>query len=136
FNPAAATMRESTPGASVYDRPGSREIRKSSRGRAIVLSVLVLLIIAASAGAFYYFARGNPGGPTIDVNATSTAQANATATTATTATTQANETATALVNDKNATATAQALASRNPYSPNTGTLAFDDPLNNNSKGYG
>ncbi len=130
FNPAAATMRESSPGAPAYDRPGSREGHKSSRGRAIVLSVLVLLIIAASAGAFYYFARSNPGGPTIDVNATATAQAKATATT------QANETATALVNDKNATATAQALASRNPYPPNTGTLALDDPLNDNSKGYG
>ena len=124
--------RRAIPGEPFPERRASRGI-----GRAILLALLVLVLIAGSLGT-YYLIVGTPLPFGINVNATASAQAQGTAqarnqATASTLATAANAqhisaSATAL----GATATAQA----NPYPPNTGTLALDDPLRDNSKGYG
>ncbi len=107
--------------------------RKVSRAGVIWLVILVCLLVAGSAGLFYYFA-GNQSTPGSGVNATATAQVNmfatATARVRATAGAQAGTTATAVVY---ATATAIA-SSANPYPPYSGSLVLNDPLNDNSHG--
>jgi hypothetical protein len=128
--PASLTVkagRPRTPGG--LPPPGIEEDR-SSRGkrRGILLAILVVVLIAASAGS-YYFIVGSNSPLVVNVNATASAQAQGTAQ----ARGQATANALATVNAQQAFATATAQA--NPYSPNSGTLALDDPLHNNSKGY-
>ncbi len=101
------------------ERQAQRE-RKLSKGVAILLSLLVVLLLGASVGAFLYLAKPNIPGVPSTPQATSTPGANISATN--TAITQANDTATA-----QATPTGNALGS--------GTLALDDPLVDNSRGY-
>jgi len=99
--------------------------------------------VAGSAGLFYYFA-GNQSTPGSGVNATATARVNmfatATARVRATAGAQTGATATAVVHAtaivnarKDATATAIASGA-NPYPPYSGSLALNDPLNDNSHG--
>ncbi|HZO74905.1 MAG TPA: hypothetical protein VFB60_22045 [Ktedonobacteraceae bacterium] len=138
---------------------------RSSTTKLVLLIALVLLLIGGSVSAFYYFSnsRGNgtAGGPAatatalaqgltatssgqnndaatstaitqVNANGTATVQANQANTDATT---QANATATAQVNvtaTAQVVATATALAQQNPYG---GTLAFSDPMSDNSGGH-
>ena len=138
---------------------------RSSTTTLVLLIALVLLLIGGSVSAFYYFSNsrdnGTAGGPAATatalaqgLTATSSGQNNDAATstaiaqvnvnsTATTqanqanayATLQANATATAQVNvtaTAQVVATATALAQQNPYG---GTLAFSDPMSDNSGGH-
>jgi hypothetical protein len=82
--------------------------RGSSPGRIILLLGLVLILLAADLGLFY-FQQGN--------------RAN-TNNGGTTPTTQAFNTTTTVV-----------AAHSNPYPPQSGTLVLNDPLSDNSKGY-
>ena len=104
-------------------------------GRTILLIGLALLVIVSGVVGLFSLIHATPD----HANATATAQANATANALNaTATAQANATANAL--NATATAQAQALATASAIAamPNHygGTLAFDDPLRDNSRGYG
>ena len=117
------------------DKTSGNQGRRSSlsMGRVILLALLVLILIAASF-ASYYFIIGPKLLYATSPNTTATAQAQETA--------QAQASANALATSRalSASATAQgratATADANPYPPNSGTLAINDPLSNNSKGYG
>lgn len=138
--------------------PPPRNPRSSTR-TLVLLIALVVLLIGGSISAFYYFSnsRGNgtAGGPDATatalaqgLTATSSAQNNDAATSTAIAQANANSTATAQANQVNtsATATAQvnvtataqvyatatAVALQNPYG---GTLAFSDPMSDNSGGH-
>jgi hypothetical protein len=96
-------------------------------GSVILLVLLALILIAASFASFYFIIGPKllyPTGP----NTTATAQAQA----------SANALATSRALSASATAQGRATttAEANPYPPNSGTLAINDPLSNNSKGYG
>jgi len=125
--------------ASTFDslRDGKLTVnrRGPSRGKAALLIVLALLVIA---GGFGLFTVINANKITTDnaqatataiartqANATATAQANAIATA------HANLTATAVAV---AQETATATAAQNPYPPHNGILTLNDPLRDNSKG--
>ena len=103
------------------NRNSGKQGRRSSLsvGRVILLALLALILIATSFASFYFLIGPKllyPTGP----NTTATAQA------------QASANALATSRALSASATAEA----NPYPPNSGTLAINDPLSNNSKGYG
>jgi hypothetical protein len=107
----------------------------------MVIALPILLLILAMSGALYFVIRApfqNSSAPDA-TSGTATAQANADAThAAATAQTNANATsvaATVQAQAVNGTATAQAAAYPNPYPPNTGTLALNDPLADNGRGY-
>ncbi|OLC61390.1 MAG: hypothetical protein AUH89_02715 [Ktedonobacter sp. 13_1_40CM_4_52_4] len=111
------------------NRTSGKQGRRSSlsMGRVILLVLLTLILITASFASFYFIIGPKllyPTGP----NTTATAQAQA----------SANALATSRALSANATAQgrATATAEANPYPPNSGTLAINDPLSNNSKGYG
>ncbi len=117
----------------IPDSIRNRDKPKRGLGKQALLVALVL-IIAGSLGLFYLGRIVYP-----VHNATTVAQAHLTQTS------QAIDrfaTATVIVQD-NATATAFAptvtaatTASQNPYPPHLGTLALNDPLSDNTKGYG
>ncbi len=90
----------------------------------ILLAALVLLIVAGSAGLFY-FAGGRHAAPGSEVNTTATAQARGTA--------GARNGPTATVR---ASATARVITpNSNPYPPYSGSLGLNDPLNGGSSGH-
>ncbi len=94
----------------------------------ILLAALVLLLVAGSAGLFY-FAGGRHAVPGSEANLTATAEANVLHT----ATAQARNGATATVR---ASATARVITpNSNPYPPYTGSLGLNDPLNGDSSGH-
>lgn len=109
-------------------------------GRNLFMSLLVLLIIVGSIGAFFYLVH-----PTTQ-STTQNGFSKKTTDTANTPNNNTNETATIVTKatagaqftsqtqNAFATATAQVVL-RNPYPPNTGTLSLSDPLSDNSKGY-
>jgi serine/threonine protein kinase len=100
------------PGAIPTTPPAAR--RRLS-GRAILLIGLALLLVIASGVGIFSLVRANQ-------IATAKMQATATANAKVTSTVIAQTTATAV------SATATFVAGQNPYPPNTGTLALDDPL--------
>ena len=105
-------------------------------GRVIVFALLALVLIAASF-ATYYFVIGPklPFSPGPDT--TATARAHGTAQAQTQAATDAQATANTRISaSTTAQGRANATAQANPYPPNGGTLTINDPLSNNSKGYG
>ena len=111
------------------NRTSGKQGRRSSlsMGRVILLVLLALILIAASFASFYFIIGPKllyPTGP----NTTATAQAQASA--------NALATSRALSASATAQGRATATAEANPYPPNSGTLAINDPLSNNSKGYG
>ena len=109
------------------NRTSGKQGRRSSlsMGRVILLVLLALILIAASFASFYFII-----GPKLlyatGPNTTATAQASA----------NALATSRALSASATAQGRATATAEANPYPPNSGTLAINDPLSNNSKGYG
>ena len=111
------------------NRTSGKQGRRSSlsMGRVILLVLLALILIAASFASFYFII-----GPKLlyatGPNTTATAQAQASA--------NALATSRALSASATAQGRATATAEANPYPPNSGTLAINDPLSNNSKGYG
>lgn len=149
------------PSAPYQTLPGAPPARnaRSPLGTIVLLLTLVVLLVGGSVGAFYYFSNnhgtGTAGGPDATatalaqgLTATSSAQGNNAATSTAIAQGNANSTATAQANQAstNATATAQvyatataqvyatatAVALQNPYG---GTLAFSDPMSDNSGGH-
>ncbi len=132
------TVDDHLPATSGGDRISGNQGRRSplGLGRVILLVLLALLLIAASF-ATYFFVIGPklPFSPGPDTTATArvqeTAQAQTQATANALATTNTRIAASATAQSR-ATATAQA----NPYPPNRGTLVINDPLSDNSKGYG
>jgi eukaryotic-like serine/threonine-protein kinase len=120
--------------------------RRLSRVSVILSGMLVCLLVAGSAGLFYYFGFGgrtSTAGSDVNMTATAkvnmfdtaTAQANATADANTNATVTVIVNATAtVIAQKHATATAIASGA-NPYPPYTGSLALNDPLNDNNHGH-
>jgi eukaryotic-like serine/threonine-protein kinase len=109
-----------TPHSSSF--PGIRQDMQQrkglSRGRAILLVILALLVIGGSIGIFFYITETNQIAMS-HANATATAQTMATAA-------QARAMATASV----------IAANPNPYPPKIGTLALYDPLRDDSSGSG
>jgi len=111
------------------NRTSGKQGRRSSlsMGRVILLVLLALILIAASFASFYFII-----GPKLlyatGPNTTATAQAQASA--------NALATSRALSASATAQGRATATAEANPYPPNSGTLAINAPLSNNSKGYG
>lgn len=96
---------------------GTQQRRGLSRGRAIMLIILALLVVGGSIGTFFYITQSNQIALS-NANATATAQAMATAA-------------------ANASATASFIAANpNPYAPGSGTLVLYDPLRNDSSGSG
>jgi len=150
-------VKETTPPSLPPLDESSNKRRGPSRGRAILLIGLALLIVLPSVGLLYFtvtnqIAANNASATTQARNAAfasanaatarsnaATAQANSASATAQAnadATAQARSVATA---QANATATAQANATAsalnpNPYPPYRGTLEFNDPLSDNSLG--
>jgi eukaryotic-like serine/threonine-protein kinase len=118
---------------SIVERQAQRK-QKVSKGVVLLLSLLAILLLGASVGAFLYLAKPNIPG------AQSTPQANSTTATQTGANTTATSTAIAQVSD---TATARTTTNTSPTGVTTphgntlgsGTLALDDPLVDNSRGY-
>jgi serine/threonine protein kinase len=113
---------------------GRQPKRRSGSGRGLLLVALALLalVLIASGAGTYYFLTGSrslfiSGGP--DTAATTRARGQSTANALTTTNARSSATASAQVK---ASSTAQA----NPYAPGGGTLVVNDPLSNNSKGYG
>ncbi len=102
--------------------------RGLSRANMILLMALALLVIGGSIGFVSLYVATNKQLGTINASATALAQANANTTT--TALAQVNATVPA-----QSTAYATAPPAGNPYT-HTGVLALDDPLHDNSKGYG
>ena len=97
-------------------------------GKGLIMALLVLVLIAGSAGITFYLARTSP--PTTP---TKSAPATTQATTVNTATTA---TAIATVSPQTPTmTTTQPAAVSNPYPPYSGTLALNDPLSDNTRGY-
>ena len=90
-------------------------VRRRSNRTGIIVGVILLLLLLAGSGVFV-FARSAAQNAAFQAQATATAQARVTAT-------------------ARANAIATAVAARNPYA-HTGTLAFVDPLSDNSKGHG
>ncbi len=121
------TSQYSSQQASNYPR------RKLSRAYPTLLVVLVCLLVASSAGLFYYL--GGHRSTTIpNVHATATARINmfdtATAQTQATAVARSGASATAVVH-----ATATVIANgANPYPPYNGSQALNDPMINNNQG--
>jgi serine/threonine protein kinase len=99
-------------------RQDTQQRRGLSRGRAILLIILALLVIGGSIGIFFYITETNQIA-TSYANATATAQTMATAA-------QAKAIATASV----------IAANPNPYPPKIGTLALYDRLHDDSRGSG
>jgi hypothetical protein len=104
----------------------------------VIIGVVALVLLLVGVGTFAMLgqlvksnSQGKNGTSTTSatptVNTTATAQVNATATAQINATTTAQASASA--------ATATAVASENPYPPNTGTLVMNDPMHDNSRGY-
>jgi serine/threonine protein kinase len=117
-----------TPSSSSFPsiRQDTQLRRGLSRGRAILLIILALLVIGGSVGIFFYITETNQM-VTSHANATATAQAMASAA-------QAKTVATA---QAKATATASVVATNpNPYPPRSGTLVLYDPLRDDSSGSG
>ena len=132
-------------------RPTSRF--NSPRSRIILFVALLLPLIGGSLGLFFTMqqtaldsahtlataqAQANIATKEANANATAATEANSTAIAATATSSASDATATAQVNitaTVQANATATAVASRNP-DPSFPTLIFDDPLVDNSKGYG
>jgi eukaryotic-like serine/threonine-protein kinase len=136
--PDSLTVNGNTPAAGRGDSVSGNQGRRPSLGigRVIVFALLALLLIAASFATYYFvigpklpFSPGPDTTATTRANGTAHAQTQATANASATANTQISASATA---QGKATATAQA----NPYPPNGGTLAINDPLSNNNNGYG
>jgi len=95
----------------------TQQRRGLSRGRAILLIILALLVVGGSVGIFFYITETNQIAIS-NANATATARAMATAA-------------------ANASATASFIAANpNPYPPRSGTLALYDPLRGDSSGSG
>ncbi len=119
--------------------------RRFPGARGLLLVLLVILLVAGSAGITFYLTRSSPQvAVTNSITTTTQTSALQNKTTVTsapisvgeTATTTANQyaSATAGVQSQNLTTTAQAVSS-NPYPPYTGTLVLNDPLRDNSEGY-
>lgn len=124
-------------------------LKKASRGKAILLAGLALLVIAASAGLFYVVRTNQIASS--NATATATARVNANNATATVQTDLTNtvvseNNANATATPQAATATAQANATAtvqtpftanepNPYPPYTGKIFLRDPLQNDSQHY-
>ena len=136
-NNKAGTSSHSSKQVSNYPR------RKLSRVYPILLTVLVCLIVASSAGLFYYLG-GRHSTTNPNVHATATAQVNmfntATAQTHETVVARSGATATAVVHAtatvnarRDVTATAIAKGA-NPYPPYSGSQALNDPMVDNNKG--
>jgi len=105
-----------------------REFQFRKLSGVILLAALVLLIVAGSAGLFY-FAGGRHAAPGSEANLTATAEANVLHT----ATAQARNGATATAR---ASATARVITpNSNPYPPYTGSLALNDQLNGDGSGH-
>ncbi len=139
------------PPSSARRRPTGRF--SSSRSRLILCLALLLPLIGGSLGLFFTMqqstldsshavatAQARASTATEEANASATAdtEASSTAIAATATSSAADATATAQVNitaTAQANMTATAVASRNP-DPSFPTLIFDDPLVDNSKGYG
>ncbi len=95
-------------------------------GKGLIMALLVLVLIAGSAGITFYLGRTSP--PTAP---TKSAPTTTQATSVNTATT-----ATATVSPQTPTmTTTQPPAVSNPYPPYSGTLALNDPLSGNTRGY-
>jgi serine/threonine protein kinase len=95
----------------------TQQRRGLSRGRAILLIILALLVVGGSVGIFFYIT---------ETNQIAMSNASATATAQTMATAAAN-----------ASATASFIAANpNPYPPRSGTLVLYDPLRDDSSGSG
>jgi serine/threonine protein kinase len=118
--------------------------RKLSTVYLTFLAVLLCLLVASSAGLFYYLG-GHHSSTNTNATATATARINmfdtATAQTNATAVARSGATATAVVH---ATATVNALKAAtataiakglNPYPPYSGSLALNDPMIDNNHGY-
>jgi len=119
-----------TPDFHETQAPIKRQV--SSTGRNMLLVGLALLVVLASVGLFAYIAINQIASK--NANAIATTQARDATAFAANATNQANNgTATALT-QINTTATIIAQ-NPDPYPPNTGKLALNDPLHDNSKGY-
>ncbi len=118
---AAPQQGYTPPGGIPYAPPAAPpQPRRRSNVGLIVIIVLVLVVILGSIGIFFVVRNNQIA--TDNANATATANAN------TTATARANVTATA-----HAQAAATATFVADPYG--TGTLAFFDPMKDNSKGH-
>ena len=136
----AITPTEKSPAVSTTDSAGATiptlssnssfpvPQRGLSRANMILLMALALLVIGGSIGFVSLYVATNKQLGTINASATALAQANANATT--TALAKVNATVPA-----QSTAYATAPPAGNP-STHTGVLALDDPLHDNSKGYG
>src|SRR5579884_2884287 len=142
------TTRDNSIAVSGVGLSSHREQRNSPVKKLLIVLPILLLILAMS-GALYFvtrgpFQNGSAQGATATAqastaNGTATVQANGDATHAA-ATVQTNAEATHIAatvqaQAANGTATAQAAVSQNPYPPNIGTLALNDSLADNSKGY-
>ncbi len=111
--------------------------RKLVRGKGILLTLLVFILIAGSVGIPLYLVRTpSQSIPTRSVIATirATQSNHDTNATATQLTTEEHATATTHAQVQDMTATVQASLS-NPYPPHSGTLALNDPLSGNTQGY-
>ncbi len=95
-------------------------------GKGLIMALLVLVLIAGSAGITFYLARTSPpSAPTKNTPATTQATSVNNATTATATVSPQTPTMT----------TTQPPAVSNPYPPYSGTLALNDPLSGNTRGY-
>lgn len=133
---AGAAPQESTvPSAALLSSASQRQVsrqtpfslaRSTSRGKRPLLTIisLLLLLVLLSSGIFYMTQRASQ--PSTSLARQSAAQ--------TTPSPHAFVDQTVTANaQSSSTATAQ-LAPQNPYPPNTGTLALQDPLVDNTKG--
>jgi eukaryotic-like serine/threonine-protein kinase len=109
--------------STAYPQRVISHLQQLSRGIAILLVGLLLLVIGEGVGLFYVTRINSVAAAAVKATATAEARTITTthvATVTTTITTSANATTPAL---------------QNPYPPFSGTLVLNDPLNNNSQGH-
>jgi eukaryotic-like serine/threonine-protein kinase len=136
--PTSSRPVSNTASASPYsdEQPDEGPRRRTSTLYLMFIAVLVALLVVSSTGFFYYLGGRHS---TTNVTATATARVNmfdtATAVARSVATATSVAHATATVNARNG-ATATAIASgANPYPPNRGSLALNDPMVDNNQGH-